>query len=132
MKKLTFILACFVISAKGFGQVTSPKGFAAHDFSANSLGSPSAKAEQPTAKTKDPLTAGVLSLLLPSAGHAYAGSWPRGLLFAAGRTGLVALAITAGISEKSDTQSYADIGRAKRSFFRKPYWCPIAGDLGGG
>ena len=43
-------------------------------------------------------TAVVLSLVMTSAGHAYAGNWPRGLLFTAGRVAGVVLALTAGTS----------------------------------
>ncbi|GEM_PF-1907671 len=43
-------------------------------------------------------TAIVLSLVVSSAGHAYAGNWPRGLLFTAGRVAGVVLALTAGTS----------------------------------
>jgi hypothetical protein len=44
-------------------------------------------------------TAVLLSLVVSSAGHAYAGNWGRGLLFTAGRVGGVVLALTAGIEE---------------------------------
>ena len=39
-----------------------------------------------------------LSLILPSAGHAYAHNWGRGLLFASARVGGVVLALTSGYS----------------------------------
>ena len=40
-----------------------------------------------------------LSLIMPSAGHAYTHNWGRGLLFAAGRVGGVVLAFTAGTKD---------------------------------
>jgi len=63
----------------------------------------------PKAKPKEPSTAVLLSLLIPSTGHAYAGNWGRGVGFAAGRIGLVALAFTAGVSENTDTNSFGPI-----------------------
>ena len=55
---------------------------------------------------KNSTTAVVLSCLLTSAGHAYAGNWGRGLGFTAGRVGCAVLAITMGIEEKTDTDDY--------------------------
>ena len=43
-------------------------------------------------------TAILLSILLTSTGHAYAGNWGRGLIFSAGRIGGIILAFTAGYS----------------------------------
>jgi len=50
---------------------------------------------------KSPTTAVLLSCLLSSAGHAYAGNWGRGLLFTAGRFACMYIAITLGIEEKT-------------------------------
>jgi hypothetical protein len=57
-------------------------------------------------ESKSTGTAVLLSLVITSAGHAYAGNWPRGLLFTAGRVGGVVLALTAGIQHKKDYYSY--------------------------
>jgi len=54
-------------------------------------------------KKKSGTTAVVLSCLLTSTGHAYAGNWGRGLAFTAGRVGCAVLAITLGIEEKTET-----------------------------
>jgi hypothetical protein len=55
-------------------------------------------------------TAVLLSLVITSAGHAYAGNWGRGLSFTAGRIAGAVLAITAGI--QTNTQStYVGSGR---------------------
>lgn len=51
-------------------------------------------------------TAVLLSLVLTSAGHAYAGNWPRGLIFTAARVGGVVLALTAGYESKSYSSGY--------------------------
>lgn len=51
-------------------------------------------------------TAVVLSLLLTSTGHAYAGNWGRGLLFTAARVGGVVLALTAGIQTNTESSGY--------------------------
>jgi len=51
-------------------------------------------------------TAVLLSLVVTSAGHAYAGNWGRGLLFTAGRVGGVVLALTAGIQTKTESGGY--------------------------
>jgi hypothetical protein len=51
-------------------------------------------------------TAVLLSLVITSAGHAYAGNWGRGLLFTAGRVGGAVLALTAGI----ETNTYSSGG----------------------
>ena len=53
---------------------------------------------------KKPATAVIWSVLIPSAGHAYAKNWGKGLLFAAGRIGLVVFAITQGIEEKQSSR----------------------------
>jgi len=42
-------------------------------------------------------TVAVVLAFIPSAGHAYAGNWGRGLLFAAGELGGIVLAFSAGI-----------------------------------
>jgi len=47
---------------------------------------------------KSPTIAFLLSLAIPSTGHAYAGRWPTGLLFAAGRVGGFVLTAAAGAS----------------------------------
>ena len=52
---------------------------------------------------KNPTTAVVLSCLLTSSGHAYAGNWGRGLAFTAGRIGCGVIAITMGIKEETET-----------------------------
>lgn len=51
-------------------------------------------------------TAVLLSLVVTSAGHAYAGNWGRGLLFTAGRVGGAVLALTAGIKTTTETSGY--------------------------
>lgn len=58
---------------------------------------------------KSPGTAVVLSLVLTSVGHAYAGNWGRGLLFTAGRVGGVVVALTAGIKTETH-QDYLGYG----------------------
>lgn len=55
---------------------------------------------------KNPTTAVVLSCLLTSTGHAYAGNWGRGLLFTGGRFACVLFAVTAGIEEKTEYDPY--------------------------
>jgi len=52
---------------------------------------------------KDQTTAVLLSCCITSAGHAYAGNWPRGLMFTAGHIGCAAVAIAFGIEEKTET-----------------------------
>jgi hypothetical protein len=52
-------------------------------------------------------TAIVLSILLPSAGHAYAGKWGTGLLFAAGEIGFLGLSYWA-ISEANGEYTAED------------------------
>jgi len=47
---------------------------------------------------KNPTTAVVLALFIPSGGHAYAGNWTRGLMFAGGEIAGIVLAATAGTS----------------------------------
>ncbi len=54
---------------------------------------------------KSPTTAGVLSFLISSTGHAYAGNWGRGLLFLGGRIACIAI-ISAGASKTTDSQEY--------------------------
>ena len=58
-----------------------------------------------TAK-KSGTTAVILSCLISSAGHAYAGNWARGLLFTAGRIGFGVLAFTAGTKTTMEQQTY--------------------------
>jgi hypothetical protein len=53
---------------------------------------------------KNPTMAVAYSCLLPSAGHAYAENWGRGLLFTGGRVLCSVLAITQGI--KTETVEY--------------------------
>ncbi len=53
---------------------------------------------------KSPGTAALLSFLIPSTGHGYAGNWSRGLPYALGRVGCGVLAFTAGVSERTETQ----------------------------
>jgi hypothetical protein len=48
---------------------------------------------------KSKTTAMVYSILLPSAGHAYAGNWTRGLPFAAARVAGIVVALTLGSEE---------------------------------
>lgn len=55
------------------------------------------------ATRKSPTLAVLLSLLLTSTGHAYAGQWERGLLFTAGRIGCAILAFEAGGQAKENT-----------------------------
>jgi len=55
---------------------------------------------------KNSTTAVVLSCLLSSTGHAYAGNWGRGLLFTGGRIGCAVFAVTAGIEEKTEYDPY--------------------------
>jgi len=55
---------------------------------------------------KSGTTAVVLSCLVTSTGHAYAGNWGRGLAFTAGRIGCSVLAITLGIEEKEVENDY--------------------------
>jgi len=55
-------------------------------------------------KQKSPGTAAFLAFLIPSSGHGYAGNWSRGVPFALGRIGFGVLAVTAGVSENTDTQ----------------------------
>jgi hypothetical protein len=50
---------------------------------------------------KSPLAAGLWSFFLPSAGHAYAGKWGRGLLFFLGEVVLMSTAMTLGMDEVS-------------------------------
>ena len=47
-------------------------------------------------------TAMLFSFILPTAGHAYAGNWGRGLGFAATEVGLYIMAFTAGMEEEED------------------------------
>lgn len=54
---------------------------------------------------KSQTTAVLLSFLLTSTGHAYAGNWGRGLAFTAGRVGCAVLAFTVGIKETTETES---------------------------
>jgi hypothetical protein len=61
---------------------------------------------------KSPGLAVLLSLILTSTGHAYAGNWDRGIPFTAGRIGGAILAIGVGIRKKtnystSHNQSYS-------------------------
>jgi hypothetical protein len=59
---------------------------------------------------KNPSTAVLWSILLPSAGHAYAGNWGRGLIFTAGEIGFLLLA-SEGIEKISHTYTnYVDWG----------------------
>jgi hypothetical protein len=51
-------------------------------------------------RKKRRVSAGLLSLLFPSAGHGYAGNWSRGIPFALGELGAVALVVTAGTKEE--------------------------------
>ena len=55
-------------------------------------------------------TAMLFSFLLPTAGHAYAGNWGRGLGFAATEVGLYIMALTLGIQENCslDDWGYED------------------------
>lgn len=55
---------------------------------------------------KNPTLAVLLSCLLSSTGHAYAGNWGRGLLFTGGRVGCAIFAMTAGIEEKTEYYGY--------------------------
>ncbi len=48
---------------------------------------------------KSPPQAVLYALWLPSAGHAYAGNWGRGLLFAACEIGALVVAVSLGIEE---------------------------------
>lgn len=48
----------------------------------------------------------ISSIILPTAGHAYAGNWGRGLLFFATEIGLLILANTAGIDRECETYTY--------------------------
>ncbi len=54
-------------------------------------------------KQKSQATAVLLSFLISSTGHAYAGNWGRGLAFTAGRVGCAVLMFTAGIKETTET-----------------------------
>ena len=49
-------------------------------------------------------TAMLLSFIIPSAGHLYAGNWGRGIGFVATEVGLIFMASTVGISENCQTQ----------------------------
>ena len=51
---------------------------------------------------KDPALAGLLSFFIPTAGHAYAGDWERGVLFFIGKILTYAFMI-GGIEEKTET-----------------------------
>ena len=56
-----------------------------------------------SAQKKSGTTAVVLSCLVSSTGHAYAGNWGRGLAFTAGRVGCGIIAMTLGFEEKTET-----------------------------
>jgi len=96
MFKRSFLLSVFcvllfqagIINAQAQGQPAAPKSGAANT----------------AVKPKSPGTASFLAFLIPSAGHGYAGNWSRGVPFALGRVGFGVLALTAGISENTDTQ----------------------------
>lgn len=62
---------------------------------------------------KSPGTAVIFSLLLTSAGHAYAGKWPRGLLFSLGRIGFGVLAITQGFEEETECSDWICVEETK-------------------
>jgi len=53
-------------------------------------------------------TAMLFSFLLPTAGHAYAGNWGRGLGFAAAEVGLYIAALTIGMDEVCEDYYYSD------------------------
>ena len=54
------------------------------------------------AMKKDPGTAGLLSFLIPTAGHAYAGAWERGVMFFLGKLAAYYVMID-GIKERTET-----------------------------
>lgn len=60
---------------------------------------------------KSPGTAAILSLLFTSAGHAYAGNWPRGLLFTGGKV-ISVLVMVSGVQTKSEPYTYSFGGRS--------------------
>ncbi|MHB2154066.1 hypothetical protein ACX8XN_06680 [Calditrichota bacterium GD2] len=90
MKKLTlFLTIIFSLITCSLAQTTSAEKFMLYE----------------TAK-KNGTTAVVLSCLLSSTGHAYAGNWGRGLLFTAARIGCAVFALTVGTETKTEQVSY--------------------------
>jgi hypothetical protein len=71
-------------------------------------------------------TAVFLSLLVPSAGHAYAGKWGRGLLFTAGEAGSVILAYKVGITKTEVSDRY---GRYTKIGINSIYYIGFASAL---
>ncbi len=84
---------------------------------------------------KNPLIAVNLASILPSAGHAYAGNWGRGLLFAISEAGCVYYALTKGWKDVMGDVWIAGIdgGHWERmSIARKPttgFWVGMFGAL---
>ena len=59
---------------------------------------------------KSESTAMLFSFLIPTAGHAYAGNWQRGLGFAAAEVGLYIMAFTMGMEEVCSDYGYDGYG----------------------
>ena len=76
---------------------------------------------------KNPTLAVLLSCMLTSAGHAYAGNWGRGLTFSLGRVLLGVYAITNGMEEEEDSDGHT----TGRTTFRitPAYYMSMAGLL---
>lgn len=81
---------------------------------------------------KNPTSAALLSLLVTSTGHAYAGNWGRGLGFAAGKVGCVVLAYTVGIKETTeiDMSGYYSISVSFKEEKTMFYFIGIVGAIG--
>ena len=75
-------------------------------------------------------TAMLFSFIIPTAGHAYAGNWGRGLGFAATQVGLYIMAFTAGMDEICNDYGY---GYYYSNCYNEPnglFWVGFFGAIG--